>query len=347
MEKIGCHQLSAFLALLLFYAISSVGGSSTSEASVVNETAINGTGLRVGFYDSSCPAAESTVFEVVQKAFKKNRSVAPGLVRLQFHDCFIRGCDGSVLIDSTPSNRAEKDGEMNRNSLQGFRVIKRAKKAVEAICPNTVSCADIVQFASRDSAYLTSPVGYPLTWAVPSGRRDGTISKASDTVGNLPHGTDDVDQLTQRFAEKGLSQEDMVILSGAHTIGKLHCSALISRLYNFNNTHQTDPSLDPSFAKRLKASCPYGDPRNKTVPMDITHFIMDNQYYHGIVENRGLLTSDATLITNPKTKKLVFEFLEIRGWQEKFATAMVRMGMIQVLTGQEGQIRVKCNAVNK
>ena len=60
----------------------------------------------------------------------------------------------------------------------------------------------------------TSPLGYPLTWAVPAGRRDGTISKASDAVENLPHGTDDVDQLTQRFAEKGLSQEEMVILSG-------------------------------------------------------------------------------------------------------------------------------------
>ena len=65
-----------------------------------------------------------------------------------------QGCDGSVLIDSTPSNTAEKDAEMNRKSLQGFRVIKRAKEAVEAICPNTVSCADIVQFASRDSIYL-------------------------------------------------------------------------------------------------------------------------------------------------------------------------------------------------
>ena len=87
-----------------------------------------------------------------------------------------------------------------------------------------------------------------------------------------------------------------------------------------------------------------------TVPMDITRYIMGNQYYHDIIENRGLFTSDATLLTNPKPKNLVFEFsgfLEMRGWQKKFATAMVRMGAIQVLTGQEGQIRVKCNVVNK
>ena len=85
MEKIGYHHFSAFMPLLLFYAISSIEGSSKSEASVVN-----GTGLTVGFYESTCPAAESTVFEVVKKAFKNNPSLAAGLVRLQFHDCFVR-----------------------------------------------------------------------------------------------------------------------------------------------------------------------------------------------------------------------------------------------------------------
>ena len=87
MEKIGYHQFSAFMPLLLFYAISSIEGSSKSEAAVVN-----GTGLRLGFYESTCPAAESTVFEVVKKAFKNNPSLAAGLVRLQFRDCFVRVC---------------------------------------------------------------------------------------------------------------------------------------------------------------------------------------------------------------------------------------------------------------
>ena len=114
--------------------------------------------------------------------------------------------------------------------------------------------------------------------------------------------------------------------AGAHTIGRAHCSSVIRRIYAFNSTHQTDPSLDPAFAEKLKASCPYGNPNNKTmtVPMDITPYIMDNQYYHDIIENRGLFTSDATLLTNPKTKNLVFEFsgfLEMRGWHKKFGTA--------------------------
>jgi peroxidase len=54
-------------------------------------------------------------------------------------------------------------------------------------------------------------------YAVPAGRRDGNVSAASDALANLPRFTADVAQLTQAFAKKGLSQEDMVTLSGTTT----------------------------------------------------------------------------------------------------------------------------------
>jgi len=56
---------------------------------------------------------------------------------------------------------------------------------------------------------------------VPAGRRDGSVSIASDTVRNLPPAFGDVDLLTKIFASKGLTQEEMVILSGnefTHTL---------------------------------------------------------------------------------------------------------------------------------
>jgi Peroxidase len=49
---------------------------------------------------------------------------------------------------------------------------------------------------------------------VPSGRRDGNISKASDALSNLPPPFADVNTLTRMFGNKGLSQDDMVTLSG-------------------------------------------------------------------------------------------------------------------------------------
>ena len=44
--------------------------------------------------------------------------------------------------------------------------------------------------------------------------KHGKISLASDTFTNLPPPTLNVDQLTQFFAKKGFTQEEMVTVSG-------------------------------------------------------------------------------------------------------------------------------------
>jgi len=67
----------------------------------------------------------------------------------------MKGCDGSVLLKSKGKNKAEKDGPPNI-SLHAFYVIENAKKALEAICPGVVSCADILALAARDAVTLVS-----------------------------------------------------------------------------------------------------------------------------------------------------------------------------------------------
>lgn len=268
------------------------------------------------------------------------------------HLYLLQGCDGSVLLDSTPGteSRTEKAHPANNPSLRGFEVIDDAKAKIEAQCPQTVSCSDILTFAARDSAYILGGINY----AVPAGRRDGRISLEDDVGDNLPASTFDASELKANFERKGLSLDEMVTLSGAHSIGNSHCSSFSDRLYEFNSTHPQDPSMDRRLAAYLRTKCPPppttetetdSDP---TVPLDIsTPNCLDNKYYKNLQHHRGLLTSDQTLFTSPSTAQMVRNNGRHHSkWAKKFAKAMVRMGSIEVLTGSHGEIRKKCMFVN-
>ena len=50
-------------------------------------------GLKVGFYDESCPQAEAIVSKVMSNVIAVAPSLSGPLLRLHFHDCFIRVCN--------------------------------------------------------------------------------------------------------------------------------------------------------------------------------------------------------------------------------------------------------------
>lgn len=45
--------------------------------------------LHAGFYRKSCPQAEKIVTDVAEATFGQDPTLAAGLVRLFFHDCFV------------------------------------------------------------------------------------------------------------------------------------------------------------------------------------------------------------------------------------------------------------------
>ncbi|KAG9459901.1 hypothetical protein H6P81_004409 [Aristolochia fimbriata] len=301
--------------------------------------------LRVGFYKSTCPSAEYIVRQTVSKAVEKNPGLGAGLIRMHFHDCFVRGCDASVLLDTHPGLQGEKDHPANNPSLRGFEVIDQAKALIEAKCRQKVSCADILTFAARDSAYILGGINY----AVPAGRRDGRVTSFNEVTQNLPPPSFNAQLLRDNFARKGFSLEEMVTLSGAHSIGLSHCSSFSNRLYSFNATHPQDPSMDKSFVSYMKRRCPPpGSSKDPTVPLDIVSPTrLDNRYYKNLKNHRGLLTSDQTLYDSPLTASIVKKnALYGSSWALKFGYAMQKMGSIEVLTGKQGEIRKNCRVVN-
>ncbi|ONK69858.1 uncharacterized protein A4U43_C05F27500 [Asparagus officinalis] len=297
------------------------------------------------FYDHSCPKAQEIVKSVVEKAFYEDRRMAASLLRLHFHDCFVKGCDGSVLLDSSGTIISEKGSNPNRNSARGFEVIDEIKAAIEEECPETVSCADILAIAARDSTVLT---GGP-NWEVPLGRRDSLGASLSGSNQNIPAPNNTLPTIITKFKLKGLDIVDLVALSGAHTIGDSRCTSFRQRLYNQTGNGLPDPTLDPSYAAELKQRCPKsGGDQNLFVLDCVSPFKFDNFYFKNLIDKKGLLSSDEILFTqSPATMELVKKYAESNElFFDHFAKSMVKMGNITPLTGKRGEIRKICRRVN-
>ncbi|KAF8392872.1 hypothetical protein HHK36_021111 [Tetracentron sinense] len=302
--------------------------------------------LKQNYYKNTCPNVESTVRSAVAQKFQQTFVTAPATLRLFFHDCFVRGCDASVLLASS-NNMAEKDHPDDISLAgDGFDTVIKAKAAVDKDpkCRNKVSCADILVMATRDVVALAGGPSY----AVELGRLDGRISTKASVKNHLPHPEFNLNQLNAMFASNGLTQTDMVALSGAHTIGFSHCSRFSKRIYSFSSSRHVDPSLSPTYARQLQQMCPRNvDPRIAINMDPTTPRSFDNAYYQNLQRGMGLFSSDQSLFTDSRSKNFVNLFASNNtAFQQAFVTAITKLGRVGVKTGNQGEIRRVCTAVN-
>ncbi|CAN6237675.1 unnamed protein product [Urochloa humidicola] len=279
--------------------------------------------LSENYYASACSSLDlkRVVNTVLANELSNDRRMGASLLRLFFHDCFPQGCDASVLLVDAPDIVSEQNAGPNKSSLRGFTVIDKIKAAVEANCPRTVSCADILAVTAREAVIS---LGGP-TWRVRLGRRDSLNASKDKANSDLPGPSFTLQQLKDAFRRKGFSPREMVALSGGHTIGSVRCGFV------------ADPVR--------RAEC-MPNP-SQMEPLDTTSLAFDNRYYGDVVNGTGVLGSDKALMDGDRAANQVRGYSSNRdGFFKDFADAMFRMSEMSVLTGTQGQIRLDCKKLN-
>ncbi|KAM1055209.1 hypothetical protein FF1_028798 [Malus domestica] len=302
------------------------------------------------FYDESCPNATSIVRGVIQEALQTDPRIAASLIRLHFHDCFVNGCDGSILLDNSTSSTSTIDSEKtafaNNNSARGFDVVDSIKTALKNACPAIVSCADILAIAAEESVALS---GGP-SWTVLLGRRDSTTANRTAANAAIPAPTLTLDGLKANFLAVGLNTTDLVALSGAHTFGRARCQSFTNRLYNFSGTGSPDQTLNSTYLETLSEICPQNGNSSVLTNFDpVTPDTFDANYFSNLQVQKGLLQSDQELFSTSgaDTIDIVNDFSTNQSaFFESFVESMIKMGNISPLTGTDGEIRLNCRRVN-
>ncbi|OEL36879.1 Cationic peroxidase 1 [Dichanthelium oligosanthes] len=316
--------------------------------------------LSQNFYAKNCSSLDKIIKDEVSRTLFTDpaplggRRMGASLLRLFFHDCFVQGCDASVLLDDDVLKGivSEKNAGPNKNSLRGFEVIDRIKASVEKECPSVVSCADILALATREAVVavrsrhthildvhdIASHHGYAFqpsssslqlngtSWPLLLGRRDSKTANKAQADSDLPSPFSDLDTLITAFGNKKFSPSELAALSGAHTIGMAHCT-----------------NVDANQKGRCNTAIDGLAPLDKSTPE-----MFDNNYYTNLPE-RGLLHSDQVLTGRPDLSALVGKYSSNQAlFFGDFAKAMKKMSEMSVLTGANanGEVRVNCRRRN-
>ncbi|WVZ98241.1 hypothetical protein U9M48_043706 [Paspalum notatum var. saurae] len=301
--------------------------------------------LRLGYYSESCPRAEDIVQEQVAQLYHKHGNTAVSWLRALFHDCMVRSCDASLLLETSRAAGVSEKASPRSFGMRNFKYLDAIKAALERECPGTVSCADALALAARDGA---AALGGPRA-AVRTGRKDSRAAYYAEVERDVPNHNDTVSAVLDRFAAAGVvGAEGAVALLGAHSVGRVHCFNLVGRLYP-----AVDAGMDPAYGAYLRGRCPTADAREDTRDVAYarndraTPMLLDNMYYKNLMARRGLLLVDQRLADDPRTAPFVARMAADNAYfHDRFAAALITLSENNPLGDDEGEVRRDCRFVN-
>ncbi|XP_048504160.1 peroxidase 57 [Beta vulgaris subsp. vulgaris] len=276
--------------------------------------------LKVGFYTGKCGTndVEKVIFSIVKAAFNNDRTIVAALLLLQFHDCFVRGCDASILLDGSNTEKTA----WPKHIVRGYDIIDTIKAILERRCPQVVSCADIIVISTRVAIFLAGGVWYD----VENGRRDGAISLASEATANLSAGS--------------------TTIQVPHTV--------IEFATNFLTAAQINGVVSTAMDAAVTAN-QYTEGTFIQVQNDVLNYAMSTltgtqmmtflSIYTKVVQELGGSQKAKDTLEKSGQQILTESSLNTQ-YVSQFVSSMKILGRTGVLAGSEGQIRKNCRRVN-
>ncbi|KAL8109772.1 hypothetical protein AgCh_025748 [Apium graveolens] len=166
---------------------------------------------------AAMPVVDTEYLKQIDKArrqlrgFIANKNCAPIMLRLAWHDA---GTYDKNTKTGGPNGSIRNQEEFSHGSNNGLKIALDFCEEIKFRHPK-ITYADLYQLAGVVAVEVT---GGPTIDFVP-GRKD---SLTSPKEGRLPNATKGAPHLREVFYRMGLSDKDIVALSGGHTLGRAH-----------------------------------------------------------------------------------------------------------------------------
>ncbi|KAK6284545.1 hypothetical protein POUND7_003497 [Theobroma cacao] len=281
--------------------------------------------LEYDFYRETCPEADKIIRAKVHQLFKIKASLAPALLRLAFHDCFIES--GGPFY---PLNTGRRDSTASFSD----------SATNELPSPHADLSETLASFSSRgfDERETVTLLGAHSIGVIHCKFFQNRLYNFGGT--DEPDPTLDSEILEQMRSKCPKNHSSSSPAAPPFSDGSPMKAPRSPSLYN-SLSSAVPPST--SFDKLLSSS-----PKDQGTVMTYggTGADFGTVYYRSLLQGKGILYADQQLMAGEETGLWVRAYASDASlYQRDFALAMMKLSNLHVLTAPRGQIRLNCSRV--